>query len=181
MPVIFLWAAPLALVWMLLTSQWTWQSAIVGYIFGVGVMVLIVTNVRTQGQPLRHVSLARLPLSLWAFLVYVVRLFLDILSSGVDVALRIIPAKMRIQPTFHRVPVQDESAVLAALSAQAITITPGSLVVDFEEDEGQCIMIVHVLDGSTWTQESLTQDQRERVRSLCRIMGRPVQQEEMVR
>jgi multicomponent Na+:H+ antiporter subunit E len=175
MPVIFLWAAPLALVWMLLTSHWTWQSALVGYIFGVGVMVLLVTNVRTQGQPLRRVSLLRLPLSLWTFLVYVVRLFLDIISSGVDVALRIIPAKMRIQPTFHRVPVQDESAAIAALSAQAITITPGSLVVDFEEEKGQRVMIVHVLDGTTWTQDSLTQDQKERVRSLRRIMG---QQEE---
>lgn len=172
MPVIFLWAAPLALVWMLLTSHWTWQGALVGYVFGVGVMVLLVTNVRTQGQPLRRVSLARLPLSLWTFLVYVVRLFIDIISSGIDVALRIIPVKMRIHPTFHRVPVQDESAEIAALSAQAITITPGSLVVDFEEEDGQRVMIVHVLDGTTWTQDSLTHDQQARVGSLRRIMGR---------
>ena len=176
MPVIFLWAVPLALVWMLLTSHWTWQSAVVGYIFGVVVMIVLVTNVRVKGQPLRRVSLARLPLSLWTFLVYVVRLFIDIISSGIDVALRIIPAKMRIHPTFHRVPVQDESAEIAALSAQAITITPGSLVVDFEEEDGQRVMIVHVLDGTTWTQDSLTQDQQARVGSLRRIMGRQEEQ-----
>jgi len=171
MPMVFLWAVPLALVWMLLTSQGTWQSALVGYVFGVGVMILVRLNVRTQGQAVPRVDILRLPLSLWALLVYVVRLFLDIISSGIDVGLRIIPGTLRIQPTFHRVPVQDEAAVVAALSAQAITVTPGSLVVDFEEEAGQRVMIVHVLDGRSWTQASLTQNQKRRVGALRRIIG----------
>lgn len=175
MPILFLWSVPLALVWMLLTNRWTWQSALVGYVFGLVILMVVISNVRQQGISVQRVSLRTLPRQMWTFMLYVTKLFLDILSSGIDVALRILPAQMRIAPAFRRVPVQDpsHSTVIAALSAHAITITPGSLVVDYEtDDDGQQVMIVHVLDGETWTEDSLCEEQARRVERLRGILGR---------
>jgi multisubunit Na+/H+ antiporter MnhE subunit len=171
---IVLGSVPLTVVWMLMTKRWTLESAIVGYVFAVVILIAVMSNIKRQGDAVRPLSWARLPRQAWNLIIYVAKLLLDIFTSGIDVALRILPAKLRISPSFQRVPVQDKhkSDLIAALSAHAITITPGSLVVDYENDaQGQMIMVVHVLDGDTWTEQNLSAEQAQRVKRLQAILG----------
>jgi multicomponent Na+:H+ antiporter subunit E len=66
------------------------------------------------------------------------------------------------------VPTQDEthSASIAALSAHAITITPGELVVDFD---GAKVMYVHCLDTEA-TSKTADPAQAARLKLLRRVL-----------
>lgn len=164
-------SVPLALLWMILAGTLTIESFIVGYILSFAILWLIRAN--TGFGTGYRVSLTRLPIQLVSILLYGLTLTWDILRSGIDVALRILRPTMRIKPGTHCIPVHDKShsTIVAALSAHAITITPGSLVVDFDESGADIEMYVHTLDTDTWTQETLENEQIERIKRLKRMLG----------
>lgn len=166
---IILLAFPMSLVWMILVQNITPQGFIVGYIFGLGVLILVRMNVRIKRDPQR-LNLIKLPGRLVALGWYIVRLSWDILVSGADVAWRVIQPEMPIDPGLQKLDTQDESAnpFIAALTAHSITITPGEMVVDFEDDR---TMIVHSLDVGASTHEKLEDEQTTRMRLFKRIFG----------
>jgi multicomponent Na+:H+ antiporter subunit E len=106
-----------------------------------------------------------------AIISYVFILAVDIMRSGIDVAQRVLSPKMNIDPGMYvlRVHDPDERGIVEAISAHGITITPGSLVIDFDEDRD--IVIVHVLDRNKWTVASLDAEQLVRVRRIHRMLG----------
>lgn len=167
------YAVPLALMWVTLSNQATPSALFVGYVFGVAVLWVLRANtsIEDEGSPLR---LTRLPVMLWAMLRYGVFMAWEILLSGLDVARRILRETPDIAPAIHRVPVGLDNPLVAALSAHAITITPGSLVIDFEDDERT--MIVHVLDTRAVTAERLAREQAQRLEKICQMIGQTPQE-----
>ncbi|NDJ60592.1 MAG: Na+/H+ antiporter subunit E [Chloroflexi bacterium] len=153
-------AIPLAILWVLLTSITTIESFIIGYVLSFGILIL------ARGHT-GELQLLRLPIQLGALLVYVLRLARDIMLSSIDVARRVLAREMPLNPGIVAVPTHSDDEVIAALSAHAITITPGSLAVDFEENE---IIFVHTLDVET-IGENLEADQRKRLGLLRRMLG----------
>jgi multicomponent Na+:H+ antiporter subunit E len=131
-------AVPMALVWMIFTTQFNLGGLLVGY----GLGLLAVLLIRPAVQP---ISLRHLPRQLFALVVYVLTLFRDIFLSSIYVARIALAPRLQINPGIIRVPTQDaqEREITAALSAHNITITPGELVVEFEENR---VMLVHTLD-----------------------------------
>lgn len=163
MGVIIGMAVPLALVWMLLTSRFDGQGFLVGFSLSLVILYLFPPG---KGR----LKWRRIPGQILALLVYFVILYRDIFLSGLDVARRALSPDMRLKPGVVAVPVQDpeKSTLLAALSADAISLTPGELVIEIEDN---AILYVHTLDVDS-TAAHAAADQAERLRLLNRILGR---------
>lgn len=166
----FFYAIPLAIIWIILTSNPTLPNLFIGYVLGLIIIWVVRTN--TDLPPIGdQMVLKNVPGQFVAIISYVFILAVDIMRSGIDVAQRVLSPKMNIDPGMYvlRVHDPDERGIVEAISAHGITITPGSLVIDFDEDRD--IVIVHVLDRNKWTVASLDDEQLVRVRRIHRMLG----------
>lgn len=165
-------AIPLAFLWLILSRQVTLPALITGYIFGLAVVVLLRVNssFENEDQPIR---LTQIPSQIVAIMRYTASLAVEIFVSGVDVAVRVLTKEVNVTPAIYRIPTQDptNNTVISALSAHGITITPGTLVIDFEEEDGQTIMIVHSLDSQLWDEQSQIDGQTDRLKQIQRMLG----------
>jgi multicomponent Na+:H+ antiporter subunit E len=160
---IALLAGIMAVVWILITGQISWASFGVGYVLGLGVLWLL----RPKLPPLNP---KRLPRQIIALILYGLILYRDIWLSGLDIARRVLSVDMKLKPGVVAVPTQDthKSLVIAALSADAISLTPGELVTEIEANS---VLYVHTLDVEA-TAANAAQEQAERLAILNRILGR---------
>jgi len=160
-----LYALPLSVLFMTMSVQWTIDGFIVGYIVGAGVMFML------GGTP-GELQWSKLPTQLLWLVVYIVRLVVEIFLASFDVARRVLSPSMPINPGELRVSTQDEQQrrVISALSAHAVTVTPGEMVIGFEEKDGETYMIVHTLDVDM-SRETMDDSQASRLTLLQRIMG----------
>ena len=163
---IMIMALPLAVGWTIYTAQPTPGNFLLGYVFSVS--VLVATGLRGESVQLRNA-----PRQLYNLVAYTLYLATEVLSAGVKVSRVILTPSLPINPGMSSVNTQDrsENELISAISAHGITITPGELVVDFEEsDEDGVSMIVHSLNiGSSG--QSLDDDQRKRLARIKGILG----------
>lgn len=155
-------AIPMSFIWMALTQQANIEGFIIGYVLGLGILILL-REERAKLNPLK------IPGQIVAIVTYTVVLLRDIIWSSFDVAWRVLQPQMPLDLGIISVATQDkgENEVIAALSAHAITVTPGQLVVDFE---GARNMFVHCLDVAD-AEESCFEVQQQRLTLLNRIRG----------
>ncbi len=160
---IFAMALPLSLIWMLLTVQVNWEGFVVGY----GISLIILYLLRPEK---RHLNWRRLPDQILALLAYLIILYWDIFLSGLDIARRVLSPDMQLNPGVVAVPLQDpeNNALITALSADAISLTPGELVIEIEDNS---ILYVHTLNVDETVLHAASK-QAERLQLLNRILGR---------
>ena len=146
-----------------ITNQLTLQSFLAGYLISMGGLVLFRPKTRV-------VTWKKLPGQMVALVYYLFLLYRDILLSGIDLAQRVLSPDTRLRLGIIAVPVQDpeNSPLVAALSADVISLTPGELVVEIEENR---VMYVHVLDLED-AEANATPNQARRLELLHRILGR---------
>ncbi len=154
-----LYALLMAGAWMILTEQFNPEGFLIGYALGFAVLLRISGDGRMQLNPLR------LPLQIAALLWYIIVLVVDITLSGIDMILRIF-GRRPVNPAIIRVKVGDERNAVSAMTAHSISITPGELVVDFD-DEGY--VYVHCIDVAE--ADTLDDAQEKRLRRLQRIIN----------
>lgn len=157
----FLLAFPLAVIWIILSNHASLESFVIGYVLSLMIIQLLLKDSSLNLKPTRVVG------QFVALVIYSVVLSRDILLSGIDVALRAVSLRP-LKPGIIAVPVQDKRSVIAGLSAHGITITPGELVVDFDEDKN--VMYVHCLD-TEHAVNTLDADQAKRLKMFRRILG----------
>jgi multicomponent Na+:H+ antiporter subunit E len=104
----------------------------------IGALAAALTRPRGAGLPLR-----RLPRALVALAIYVPRLIVDIVKCGITVAGFILDPKLPIRPGIIAVK-SHSNDVVTALSAHAITVTPGEQVLEIGDDG---TMYTHCLDA----------------------------------
>jgi multisubunit Na+/H+ antiporter MnhE subunit len=116
------------------------------------------------------VNWRHLPDQLLTSVIYVVVLYRGSILSGLDLARRLLSRDMRLKPGIIAIPTLDphNSQIIAALSAADVTLTPGELVIEFENNT---ILYVHCLDVEAMAQHA-NRAQMRRVRLLRRILGR---------
>jgi multisubunit Na+/H+ antiporter MnhE subunit len=68
-----------------------------------------------------------------------------------------------------RVDTLEDNEIISAMSAYAITITPGEMVIDYE-GEKKNIMVIHSLNVDKTTQNAAGQ-QRIRLKMLKKVLG----------
>lgn len=157
-------AFPMAGLWLALSSDRSLGSFVVGYVFGFAVLYLAL-----QGREI-NIRLSRLPDQLVALVLYTVILFWDILISSFDVARRVLDPRCPMSPGIIDTSTQDETGntLVAALSMHAITVTPGEMVVGY--DEKTRIMSVHCINSDA-ARLTLESDQAKRLNLIRRILG----------
>lgn len=154
-------AIAMAVGWVFLTAQINFDGFLLGFTVSFVVVMLLMRDVKLN--PLR------LPIQIFALIVYSIILARDIFLSGIDVSQYVIgdlTGTKKANPGIARLNVKDDGEIVNALTAHGITITPGQLVVDYD-DEGN--VYVHCLDIAS--AEKLEADQDKRLAHLRRIVG----------
>jgi multicomponent Na+:H+ antiporter subunit E len=151
---------PLFLVYLALTSNLAGNNLLVGLLVGAGLSWVL--------RPLpRPFSWRRLPTALLAVARYLLVLLFDLITSGVQVARIVLDPKLPIRPGVVAIPAGCESELATALSAHAISLTPGELVVEIDEDG---VMYTHCLDA-TRAADYVTEAQQMRRDLLQKIFA----------
>jgi multicomponent Na+:H+ antiporter subunit E len=102
-----------------------------------------------------------------ALLRYVALAFYDLVVNGLQVARLVIDPRVPVRPGILAIPTETVSDLGTALSAHAITLAPGELVLEIDE-EG--VMYTHVLDAAD-ADAHLREAQRLRRDLLSRILS----------
>ena len=137
---------PLLFVYLELSSNFELSNIIVG--------LMIVTGITKLIRP-QHFSIEwhRLPSSVSALVLYLVILVYDVIASGIQVARIVLDPALPIKPGIVAIPSQCDSEMGTALSAHAITLAPGEMVVEMDE---KGVMYTSCLD--TTNAEKYTED-----------------------
>jgi multicomponent K+:H+ antiporter subunit E len=122
----------LLIVWLLLNS-WSFGHFILGGILAVFIPLLTYRYV--SGHPsIRH------PLKA---LRYICRLLWDIAVANIQVAQRVLASNSSLRPSWVAYPLQITDPFLMTLLASTISLTPGTVSVEFSEDRRW--LYIHVL------------------------------------
>ena len=149
----------LTAVYLALTANLQLSNIIAGLLLSVLILLLL--------RPAAHaVNWHLLPSTTWALLRYVAVLSYDLIISGIQVARIVLDPALPIEQGNIAIPTSCESETAQALSAHAITLTPGEMVVEMADDG---TMYTHVLDA-THAQETMADAQQMREQMLNKIM-----------
>lgn len=126
----------LTIIYLFLTANPEWLNILAGLIIAVGITLLIRPS-------LQGFSWQRLPTALVALIRYAGMLIYDIIKGGLIVTKLTFSPKMEINPGIIAIPSGCESELATALSAHSISLAPGELVVEIDD---QGVMYTHILD-----------------------------------
>lgn len=126
------------LIYLALTGNMELANIVVGALIGAGISLLV--------RP-KQLSFdwKRLPFTLWSILRYLGLLLIDMVKSAVQVGRLLLNPDLPIKPGVVAIETGCQSELGSALSAHAITLTPGELVLGMDD---QGILYVHCLDAS---------------------------------
>ena len=130
-------AIPLFIVYLVLSGNVTIPNLVVGALVALGVSALL------PGRDEAPIPLKRVPGFVGAMIRYVFVVIWDILKGGIATARIVLSLDMPLKTGIIAIPSGSKSELGTALSAHAITLSPGELVVEMD-DEG--MMYTHCLD-----------------------------------
>jgi multicomponent Na+:H+ antiporter subunit E len=126
----------LTAVYLALTANLQPSNTLLGFLLAAAIIFLL--------RPAGHASSWRLtPESILALIRYVLILIYDLIISGVQTARIVLDPRLPIREGVIAIPTNCDTEAAQALSAHAISVTPGEIVVEMGE-EGT--MHTHVLD-----------------------------------
>ena len=126
----------LTIIYLLLTANLEWLNILVGFIIAVGITLLIRPSIQVF-------SMRALPSAVLALIRYAGILIYDMIKGGLMVARLALSPKVDIDPAIIAIPSECKSELATALSAHSISLAPGELVVEIDD---QGVMYTHVLD-----------------------------------
>jgi multicomponent Na+:H+ antiporter subunit E len=127
----------LVLLWCLLWGQFTVLSVVSGVVLAVVISLLFyLPAIDLSGR-----------INLWHTVVFFVRLILDIGRASVQVAWLVIDPKYRPSSAILAIPLDTRSDLIMTWTAEAISLVPGSIVVDVDRQES--VLYVHVINVSS--------------------------------
>jgi len=168
MAAVILLALPLSLVFMTLSGEFNVEGLILGYVLSIGVLLV-------AGAQNLDIRFTRFIQQVFYTVWYAVRLAIDIFVSSVNVVRVVLTTgdiDKKIDTGVLKISTQDDenNKIVTAISAHGITITPGQLVVDITEEDGETIMHVHNLNVGA-SRGSIVEDQTKRLRLIKGILG----------
>jgi len=136
-------------VWSLLNWVPDWQHLIVGIFVAAFVAFMTGDFFIQRPHVLKH------PLRYWYFIAFYLPIFLwECFKANIDVAYRVLHPKLPINPGIVKVKTSLRSDTALTFLANSITLTPGTLSVDIDSDNG--ILYVHWIDVKTKDTEAAT-------------------------
>lgn len=159
----------LLLTWIMLWGSVQPGLVLLGVVCAVAVLVLF---------PLPHMDF-RFGIHPIAALALVLRFLADVVVSSVHVAWVAVRPRLP-DPQVVRVPLAGTSDLVQHVTALAVSLVPGSLVVDAETDDGRVpsgapggrrSLVVHVLDADERTVERTTRQVLAQERRILAALG----------
>ncbi|MCM8773532.1 MAG: Na+/H+ antiporter subunit E [Candidatus Omnitrophica bacterium] len=136
-------------VWLLLTGSLDWQHLITGLIVS-GFVAYLTGELFTQ-RP----NLFFHPQRYFWFLYYIPVFLWECFKSNIDVALRVIHPNKPLNPGIIRVKTTLRSDTALTFLANSITLTPGTLTVDIDKENGY--LYIHWIDIKTTDVDKATE------------------------
>ena len=130
-------SVPLFIVYLALTGNAEPANLVMGALVAVGISLL------RPKMNLPLISPKRLPQFLWAGIRYIFVLAWDVIRGGISTARIVLDPNLPLNPGIIAIPSGTQSELGTALSAHAITLSPGEMVVAID-DEG--MMYTHCLN-----------------------------------
>ncbi|WP_164216255.1 Na+/H+ antiporter subunit E [Virgibacillus sp. YIM 98842] len=124
----------MAVIWMLLQNSYSIVDFLFGYIIG----ILILFALR------RFLVFDFYFRRVWAFIKLTIIFFKELVLANIDMIKIILKPKMDIKPGIVAIPTQLETDLEITLLAALITLTPGTLSMDFSDDSS--LIFVHAID-----------------------------------
>jgi multicomponent Na+:H+ antiporter subunit E len=152
--ILFLW-----LMYLGLTANLEPSNLVVGLVIAVTLTALL------HPDKLR-IDLRQVPGATWALVRYVVLVAKDVIQGGIQVARLVLDPKLPVKPGVIAIPSGSESEWATALSAHAITLSPGAMVMEIGEHG---VMYTHTLDADQ-ADEATVELQRLRRDLLKKIL-----------
>lgn len=135
-------------IWTLMTGSLGWQELLAGLLVAALVSFLAAPQLALLDGLIVRWSLP------WHALRYLAVFLAALLRSNLDMARRVLSPALPIRPEIVRVPTRMRSDFGRLLLANSITLTPGTLTVDLEDD----MLEVHWIDvGEESDREQRTQ------------------------
>lgn len=78
-------------------------------------------------------------------IIYIVTFLKELIIANLDVAYRVLAPSMPIEPVVLYIPLRVERPVAISTIGNSITLTPGTLTMDYDEDANA--LYVHTIDG----------------------------------
>jgi len=126
----------ITIIYLFLTANIELLNILFGLLISVGITLLIKPQIKPY-------SLRQVPTAFLAMVQYIFLLIIDMVKGGIMVAKLALNPILRIKPAVISIPSGCETELAKALSAHAISISPGELVIEIDENG---IMYTHVLD-----------------------------------
>jgi multicomponent Na+:H+ antiporter subunit E len=126
------------LVYLALTANLELSNLILGLLIAAGLTRLL-------RPPRGSFELRRLPVALLALGRYLFVVALDAIKSGLVAARLVLDPALPVKPGIVAIPSGCDSELATALSAHAITLAPGEMVVEIGEGG---VMYTHTLDAT---------------------------------
>jgi len=124
----------LSLFWLMLSGHYTMLLLTFGAL-SVALCVLIAQRMDVVDHEGVPVHLTRRAPRFWLWLA------LEVVKSNIDVVRCVLDPRLPISRTLARIPTGDIGPLLQTVYANAITLTPGTVTVDIDDDE----ILVHAL------------------------------------
>ncbi|MFD1512206.1 Na+/H+ antiporter subunit E [Halomarina rubra] len=121
-------------------------EALVGALL-VGVAVGFPIAWATRGIYTEDTNVARTLSIVPSALLYVLLFLRELLTANLDVAYRVLSPSMPIDPDVVAVPLRVESDIAITTIANSITLTPGTLTMDYDETTNT--LYVHAITGKS--------------------------------
>jgi multicomponent Na+:H+ antiporter subunit E len=126
------------LVYLALTANLELGNVVLGLLVAMGLTLLL-------RPPRGRFELRRLPGALAALGRYLFVVFFDAIKSGLVAARLVLDPALPVKPGIIAIPSDCDSELATALSAHAITLAPGEMVVEIGKDG---TMYAHALDAT---------------------------------
>ncbi|MEZ4769199.1 MAG: Na+/H+ antiporter subunit E [Caldilineales bacterium] len=146
-------------VYLALTDNLQLSNLVVGLAIAIGLTWLL------HPDP-RRIDVRRLPAALAATLRYALVVVIDVLRGGLQVAQITLNPRLPIRPGIIAIPTGTDSELATALSADAITLSPGEMVVEISRDG---VMYTHALECSE-AEAYVAEAQQQREDMLSKIL-----------
>jgi len=129
----------LFIIWIALTSSFTWQELSTGIIISLVLSLFLYRRYSDLGLPPlegRRVAF---------FFIYLLVLFKEIIKANLDVAYRVLHPKMPIKPGIVVIKTELKQDLAKMILANSITLTPGTFTLDILGDN----LLIHWINVKT--------------------------------
>jgi multicomponent Na+:H+ antiporter subunit E len=147
------------LVYLALTANFRLNNLVLGLLIAIGLTLLM-------RPPRGTFELRRMPVALLALGRYLFVVLVDAVKSGIVAARLVLDPDLPVKPGIIAIPSGCDSELATALSAHAITLAPGEMVIEIGKDG---VMYTHALDA-TRAEEYVQEAQHLRRELLRKIV-----------